>query len=121
VISIQELTLPPVSARSFAYCSDTVYETSIVPLISEVDLLYHETTFGEDKAEQAQQTMHSTARQAALIAQEAAVGQLIMGHYSSRYSNLQVLLQEATAVFEQSVLGREGQIYPVEAKRAEGW
>lgn len=109
----QELTKPPVPTRSYAYCSDTMYNEAIVPLINEVDLLYHETTFSHDKIEQAKSTMHSTAHQAATIAQMANVGQLIMGHYSSRYIDLTSLLEEAIKVFPNTVLGIEGGKYEV--------
>lgn len=117
VIAVEELTLPPFLPRSFAYCSDTAYLPDLIPLIRGVDLLYHETTFGEEKLEQAHQTMHSTAKQAAQIAKAAEVGQLLMGHYSSRYANLDGLHAEATAVFPSTVLGVEGQRYSVEARR----
>ena len=119
VIANEKLTKAPFLTRSFAYCSDTAYDESIVPLIHGVDLLYHETTFGEDKVEQARKTMHSTAKQAAQIAKLAEVGQLITGHYSSRYADLDILLQEAQSVFKATVLGIEGQTYSVEAQRAE--
>ena len=111
------LTLPPFKARSYAFCSDTLYTETIVPIIKEVDLLYHETTFCEDRAENAIPTMHSTAKQAATIALKAEVGQLITGHYSSRYLDLQPLLQEAKSVFENTVLGIEGQVYTAELER----
>ncbi|MEL6924681.1 MAG: ribonuclease Z [Bacteroidota bacterium] len=117
-ISNEELTLPPRLTRSFAYCSDTAYHEGLVPLIKGVDLLYHEATFANDKKEHAPITMHSTAQQAASIASQAAVGQLILGHYSSRYKDVNVLLNEAKAVFENTVLGEEGRCYELPARRA---
>ncbi|MEM8907198.1 MAG: ribonuclease Z [Bacteroidota bacterium] len=117
VIANAELTLAPAIPRSYAYCSDTIYDESLVSILREVDLLYHETTFCHDKVEQAIQTMHTTAKQAAQLAQKAGVGRLITGHYSSRYPDLTVILTEAQAVFERTVLGLEGKSYPVAARR----
>ncbi len=113
-----ELTSPASPPRSFAYCSDTAYTESILDQIKGVDLLYHESTFMHDRLSLAEQTKHSTALQAGTIASKAAVGQLILGHYSSRYKDLNPLLEEATAVFPNSVLGVGGQIYQVEQKKA---
>lgn len=119
VIPNHLLTLAPYKPRTYAYCSDTMYTETIVPMIKEADLLYHETTFCEDRAEQAIITKHSTAKQAATIAKKANVGTMITGHYSSRYLDLTPLLKEAQSVFESTVLGIEGQKYLVEPKRIE--
>ncbi|MEY3368287.1 MAG: hypothetical protein RI973_1442 [Bacteroidota bacterium] len=107
------LTLAPPPPRSFAYISDTAYHEAIVPHIRNASLLYHETTFCEDMAAQAALTLHSTARQAALIARMAGVGMLITGHYSSRYREHSPFVQEAQEVFENTVAGEEGKIYEV--------
>ena len=114
VISHWELTNPAVKARSFAFCSDTAYHEAIIPQIKGVDLLYHEATFLEDLKERAEQTKHSTAKEAATIAHKAGVIKLIIGHYSQRYSDLQPLLDEAQSVFEDTELGVEGEIYEIE-------
>ncbi|MFN8276644.1 MAG: ribonuclease Z [Chitinophagales bacterium] len=108
VISNHELTLPPPPPRSYAFCSDTAYHEQIVPQLAEVDLLYHEATFIEEHAQRASETMHSTARQAALIAQMAGVKKLLLGHFSARYEQLDTLLQEAKAVFPNAELALEG-------------
>jgi len=79
-----------------------------VPLIQGVDLLYHEATFLEEMRERAAQTHHSTARQAALLAQAADVKQLLLGHFSSRYKALEPLLHEARPVFANTMLATEG-------------
>jgi ribonuclease Z len=105
----EELTLPPKKSYSYAYCSDTLYNESIVPLIEDVDLLYHESTFTTDMEARANETFHSTARQAARIAVKAKVSKLILGHYSVRYKDLQPILDEARAVFGESVLAKEGE------------
>jgi ribonuclease Z len=117
LIPNSELTTPPPKPRSFAYCSDTAYWEDIIPHIQGVDLLYHEATFGHEMAAHATITGHSTAYQAGLIAQKAEVGQLIIGHFSSRYDNLEHLLAEAKKVFGETVLGIDGQVYSVELHR----
>ena len=114
-ISHEELTLPPVKPRSFAYCSDTRFKEDLIPLLSGVDLLYHESTFCEDNRERAHTTGHSTAKEAATIAARADVGQLILGHYSSRYEELDCFLKEARAVFPNTELGEDGRTYGVDA------
>ncbi|UII31721.1 ribonuclease Z [Fulvivirga ulvae] len=104
-----DLTLPPRKSRSYAYCSDTKYEESIIPNIAGVDLLYHEATFLNAKEMWATQTFHSTTTQAAEIAKKANVGQLLIGHYSARYNDLTPFLTEARAVFENTQLATEGE------------
>ena len=117
VIPHQDLTVPAPPPRSYAFCSDTLYNEAIVPLINGVDLLYHESTFLHKELDFAQKTLHSTAHQAALIASKAAVGKLILGHYSSRYIDLDDLLWEAKNVFSNSDLGLEGKRFEVEVRR----
>ncbi len=95
--------------RSFAYCSDTCYDESLVPFIKGVDLLYHEATFMNDKADRAKETFHSTTSQAATIAKKAEVKQLMIGHYSARYKKLEPMLAEAKEVFENTILAIEGE------------
>ncbi|MFK8104370.1 MAG: ribonuclease Z [Saprospiraceae bacterium] len=116
VIPNAELTTPPPKSRSFAYCSDTMYHEAIIPLIEGIDCLYHETTFMHDELPRAIKTMHTTAHQAAQLAAKAKVGRLIMGHYSSRYTDLTELLAEARAVFPESYLGLDGKQFEVALK-----
>lgn len=104
----QRLTRPAEPTRSFAYCSDTTYEPSIIPLIEGVDLLYHEATFCETERARSKETYHSTARQAAEIAKRAQVKRLVLGHYSARYTDLTPLLSEARELFPEAILGEEG-------------
>ena len=113
VVPHDRLIVPPKAPRSFAYCSDTIYDPDIVPLISGVDLLYHEATFMHDLVEKAHERMHATAREAAQIAAHAKAGRLIIGHYSSRYRDLRPLLEEAQAVFASSSLAIQGEIFDV--------
>ena len=105
-----ELTLPPPPPRQYAYISDTAYSPGIVPHIQGSDVLYHEATFADADAALAEKTFHSTARQAAMIARDAGVGKLIIGHFSSRYPDPRVLLDEARAVFPNTELAFEGKI-----------
>lgn len=105
----ESMTFPPRKSRSYAYCSDTKYDENIIEQIKHVDLLYHESTFLSDREERANQTFHSTARQAATIAKKAEVGKLLLGHYSIRYKELQPLLDEARDVFENAALAIEGE------------
>ena len=99
--------------KSFAYCSDTIYDVSIIPYIRQVDLLYHETTFLESEAALAESRFHTTARQAAQIARQAEVGRLMIGHYSARYSNIQDFVREASEVFPTVIPASEGLVYTI--------
>ena len=106
-----ELTFDPEPTKSYAFCSDTMYDESIIPIIRDASVLYHETTFLESEADKAEKTMHSTAKEAALIARKASVGELILGHYSTRYDNIEVFRDEAVAIFPNTVLGDDGKIF----------
>ena len=114
VIPNNELTIPPPKPRSFAYCSDTAFDPTIATHIYGVDLLYHETTFLHEMAAQAEITGHSTALQAGQMAKLAAVGQLVTGHYSSRYDELSFFVDEAKRAFDNVVLGIDGATYIVD-------
>ena len=87
VIGNNLLSLPPDAPKSYAFCSDTLYDESIIPYIKGVDVLYHEATFLESEAHFTQKTKHATAKEAAQIAKLANVKQLILGHYSTRYGS----------------------------------
>ena len=102
------LTLPAERAIRYAYCSDTAPAQKIIPFIEGVDCLYHEATYGNDYEMQARKRFHSTARQAAEVALKANVKELIIGHYSSRYPDNNVLLEEAKEVFPNTILSNEG-------------
>jgi len=104
-----DLTFPPKKAFKYAYCSDTKYDESILPIINNADLLYHESTFTEEHSERASNTFHSTAKQAATIALKANVGRLLLGHFSVRYKDLTPILEEAQTVFDNSELAIEGE------------
>ena len=102
------LTFDTPSLRSFAYISDTIFDIGIVPYIQGVNLLYHESTFMHDRLARAEETFHTTAKQAGIIAAEAGVEQLMLGHYSARYDDLLPLLEEAKEQHENTILGQEG-------------
>jgi len=108
-----EATLPPPSQRSYAFCSDTIYDESILPLIEGIDLLYHEATFTHDMVERAAQTFHTTALQAGHLALRAGVGRLIIGHFSSRYRDPEVLAEEARTIFADTSAAAEGEKYAI--------
>ncbi len=107
VIPNTRLTKPADPIRKYAFCSDTAYKEDIIPIIKEVDLLYHESTFLEVDKARASQTGHSTARQAATIAKMADVKKLMLGHYSSRYTDDNEFEEEAKTVFHNIVLSNE--------------
>ena len=109
----EELIIPAPKPLSYAFCSDTRYYRRVIPTIKGVDLLYHEATFAHELKDLAKRTSHTTAKQAATIARDAEVGQLLLGHFSSRYKDLTPLLDEAKAVFENTVLVRDNAVYSV--------
>ena len=104
----ERLTTPSDPVRSYAYCTDTTYRPQLAELLKGVTCLYHEATFAEEHAQLAKSTFHSTASQAAQIAKDAQVGQLILGHFSSRYKSEEVLLQEAQQIFPNTQLAEDG-------------
>ncbi len=111
VIPNSELTFDPEKPKSYAFCSDTMYNEAIIPIIENADVLYHESTFLESEAELAQKTMHSTAKEAARIALQANCKQLILGHYSTRYESIGLFATEAQTVFENTVLADDGKVF----------
>ncbi|MCY4562540.1 MAG: ribonuclease Z [Flavobacteriaceae bacterium] len=106
----QALTKPG-SYHSYAYCSDTAYKPHIISMIKGVDVLYHEATFLESERKKAEQTFHSTAREAALIAKRAGVKTLILGHYSARYKTKKDHLKEAKTVFQSTELAEDLRVF----------
>ncbi|MBN8643016.1 MAG: ribonuclease Z [Flavobacteriales bacterium] len=114
VIPNAELTFDPIPSKSYAYCSDTQYDESIVPIIENADYLYHESTFLESEAHLSEKTMHSTAIQAATIAKKANVKNLILGHFSTRYGDLSLFQKEAQTVFQNTLLADDGKEFEME-------
>jgi ribonuclease Z len=108
VIPNSELSFDPQTAKSYAFCSDTMYNETIIPIIENVDYLYHESTFLESEAHLCERTMHSTAKQAATIALKANVKNLILGHYSTRYGTIEFFKLEAETIFPNIYLADDG-------------
>jgi ribonuclease Z len=107
------ITIDPPAPRSYAFCSDTAYYEDIIPVVKGTSLLYHESTFMNDRAANAADKFHSTTEQAATIALKAGVKKLLIGHYSARYDNLQPLLDEARAVFPDTELAVDGCVFEI--------
>lgn len=107
-IDYREVTSEGLKNKSYAFCSDTRYFPNIIKKISNVDLLYHESTFLEKDREKAKLTWHSTAKDAAKIARDAKVDKLIIGHFSSRYENLDLFINEVKQIFQNVELAFDG-------------
>ena len=114
LIKNSKLTIDSLPSFSYAFCSDTKYFEEIIPIIRGVDLLYHEATFMEEHKDRAKKTLHSTAKQAAEIALKSEAKRLIIGHFSNRYADLNVLLTEAKSVFKNTQLADQGTEFKVE-------
>ncbi|QXP70406.1 ribonuclease Z [Polaribacter sp. R2A056_3_33] len=113
IVSNLELTIPADKPLSFAFCSDTCYKPDIIPIIKDVDLLYHEATFLADREDLAKKTKHATTKQAAEIAKQANAKQLIIGHYSGRYNDINVFKAEAQEIFKNTNLAEPGKVFKV--------
>ncbi len=113
LIKNSELTIDPPQPRSYAYCSDTIFNTKTADFVRGVDLLYHESTFLDDMDARAKKTFHSTAKQAAEIAKLANVNKLALGHFSARYNSLEPFLTEAKLVFNNCELSIDGKKFTI--------
>lgn len=111
IISNNELTMSATTPKSYCFCSDTLYSEEIIPYIKGIDVLYHEATFARGMESKAIKTMHSTAYQAAMIARDAGVKKLIIGHFSTRFHDLDILLNEAREIFPNTELAIEGRVF----------
>jgi ribonuclease Z len=112
-IPSQQLTTPPPKPHSYAFCTDTAYHEPIAEIVKDVDLLYHEATFIEELRDFATKTKHSTATDAAKIAKLANAKKLIIGHFSARYNNASVFVNEAQTVFKNTIAAKEGENYTI--------
>lgn len=113
LIKNKDVTKAGPKPKSYAYCSDTAYNESIIPIVNGVDVLYHESTFLEKHKKYALPTKHSTAKEAASIAKQANVGRLVLGHYSTRYDDLMGFKIEANTVFENVELAEDGKSFMI--------
>jgi ribonuclease Z len=111
VIENAKLTFDPIAAMSYAFCSDTKYCESIIPIVNDVDVLYHESTFLDSEEALAAKTMHSTAKEAAKIALKANAKQLVLGHYSTRYASIDLFKEEAETIFKEVLLADDGKVF----------
>lgn len=111
IIPNSRLTYPADKPRSYAYCSDTRFIANLYKEVEGVDLLYHEATYCDEDENRASMYYHSTARQAAMVALKASAKKLIIGHYSARYDNEEVLLEEAKSVFQDTSLTHEMDVF----------
>ena len=111
IIPNAEVTLEGHQPKSYAFCSDTAYKEDIIPIIKDVDVLYHESTFMDAHEHLCAKTKHSTAKQAATIALMANASQLILGHYSTRYGSLEGFKAEAKTVFKAVLLAEDGKVF----------
>ena len=119
VIPNSKLTIPPYIPRSYAYCSDTLFHTRLSQRVNGIDLLYHEATFLDADRNLAKLTLHSTAKQAATIAQMAGVQKLLIGHFSSRYKETGAFVSEAKEIFENTEGVEDGMQYDIPLRRNE--
>jgi ribonuclease Z len=110
-IENEKLTFDTGIPLTYAYCSDTMYDERVIDCITDVDIVYHESTFLHEKLERAVETMHTTALQAGLVAQKAKIKKLLIGHFSSRYEDLDVLLKEARINFPDTEIAEEGRTF----------
>lgn len=111
LIPNSQITFDPAPPKSYAYCSDTAYNPQMVPQIAGTTVLYHESTFLDSHYHLAEKTKHSTSKEAATIARKAQVGCLILGHYSGRYSNLELFKNEAKEIFDNVLLAEDGKVF----------
>ncbi|WP_299520819.1 ribonuclease Z [Winogradskyella sp.] len=111
LIKNESVTKNPIPAKSYAYCSDTVYNEAIIPIIKNATVLYHESTFLDKNEALCERTKHSTARQAGKIAKKANVKTLILGHFSTRYNGYDVFKSEAKEEFNNVLLAQDGKSF----------
>ena len=116
VLSNDAITYRPYGALSYAYCSDTNYSARLARMVEGVDVLYHEATYAADMRKTAKERGHSTTEDAAKVAKMAGAGRLLIGHFSSRYKDLSLLLGEAREVFSATDIAAEGETFLIEPK-----
>jgi ribonuclease Z len=113
VLKNEDYTTDSAKPKSYAYCSDTLFDERYFESIKNCDTLYHEATFLHEMLNRAIETHHTTALQAAQVAQIVGAKKLLIGHFSSRYKTLNELLEEAKSVFENTSLAIEGNTYQI--------
>ena len=110
-VQLEDGSFDRVTRKRYAYCSDTQYSEKIIPIIEGVDTLYHESTFLQSMSARSKEVKHSTAADAATIAQKAKVGKLILGHYSARVEDHNLFYEEAKPIFDNTFLAEENLVF----------
>ena len=113
ILKFEDYTKDSPNPRSYAYCADTQYDENLIPIVSNVDVLYHEATFLEQMKERAKKTQHSTAMDAATLAKKAKVDKLILGHFSARYNEIKNFEEEAKTIFENTIAVNDGDVFEI--------
>jgi len=113
LLDVNDFTYKPYTPRSAAFCSDTAVFEELPTLIAGVDLLYHEATFGSDMQDKAAKYFHSTSVDAAIVAKKAGAKKLVIGHFSSRCEDTNILLAQARAIFPETYLSKEGMVFDI--------
>ncbi|MBT8185782.1 MAG: ribonuclease Z [Eudoraea sp.] len=111
ILENKNISHDPPKPKSYAYCSDTAYMPELTDRIKGVDVLYHEATFLKTEVNLARKTKHATANEAAMIAQKAEVGMLILGHFSTRYKTPALFKEEAAKIFPKVALAEDGKVF----------
>jgi ribonuclease Z len=113
VVPNDAVTIANTPPKSYAYCADTAYNPIIAERVKNVDLIYHETTYLKGLEDRALQRFHSTTHQAADIALKANANNLLIGHFSSKYEELEAFLEETREIFPSTHLAIEGVTYRI--------
>lgn len=117
IIANDMLTYRPYPPMSYAYCSDTNYSARLAKMCEGVDMLYHEATYDASMQKMAKLRGHSSTTDAAKVAKMAGAGKLLIGHFSSRYKELEPLLQECREIFSETYIAEEKQTFTILEKR----
>ena len=116
VLANADITYRPYGTLSYAYCSDTNYSARLAKMVEGVDMLYHEATYAAEERKLAKERGHATTADAAKVAQMAGAGRLLIGHFSARYKDLEVLLAQSREVFPATDIARERETFIIEPK-----
>ena len=117
IIPNELLTYRPYPPMSYAYCSDTNYSARLAKMVEGVDILYHEATYSASERKLAKERGHATTADAAKVAQMAGAKRLLIGHFSSRYKDLKLLLQESQEIFPNTFIAEEGTTFTILERR----
>ena len=116
VLRNEDITYRPYGTLSYAYCSDTNYSARLAKMVEGVDMLYHEATYAAEERKLAKERGHATTADAAKVAQMAGAGRLLIGHFSARYKDLEVLLAQSREIFPATDIARERETFIIEPK-----